>query len=340
MAVAVSVLVPALNEEAHIARTVAGLRAQRLGAEAEFLVIDGRSTDATRELLEEIAGEEPRLRVLDNPNGDIPSALNIGLESARGEYVARMDAHTLYPEDYLATGIERLERGDVEWVSGPQLPYGVDRWSKRVALALTTKLGIGGASFRDAREELDVDAGFTGVWRRRTLESLGGWDESWPINEDGELAARVLERGGRIVCLPSMGALYIPRNSLTALARQYFRYGQYRVKTSRRHPDSMRRSHILPPALVLTALVAASPAAARRLRPARPAIGIYAAALAATAADCARRAPVRDALTVPIVLAVMHLAWGAGFLVGSVRFGPPVAAILRAALPGLGRDHS
>ena len=49
-------------------------------------------------------------------------ALNIGLENARGEFVARMDAHTLYPPDYLARGVERLRRGDVAWVSGPQLP--------------------------------------------------------------------------------------------------------------------------------------------------------------------------------------------------------------------------
>jgi glycosyltransferase involved in cell wall biosynthesis len=336
MSVAVSVLVPTLNEERDIDRTIAGLRAQRLDRGAEFLVIDGRSSDATRDLLAAAARDEPRLRVLDNPSGDIPSALNIGLGAARGEFVARMDAHTLYPDDYLATGIARLERGDVTWVSGPQIPYGIDTWSRRIALALSTRLGIGGAKFRNAREEIDVDAGYTGVWRRRTLEALGGWDESWPINEDGELAARVLERGGRIVCVPSMGARYIPRNSLESLARQYFRYGHYRAKTCRRHPESMRRSQVLPPALVLTALVAASPAASHGpARVARPALVAYAAALLASAASVARRASLADAAAVPLVLAVMHSAWGCGFLSGACRFGVPLAA-----LAGLGSKRS
>jgi hypothetical protein len=94
----------------------------------------------------------------------------------------------------------------------------------------------------------------------------------------------------------------------------------------------MRRSHILPPALTLTALVAASPPASRRITLARPALGVYVAALAATAVACSRRARLADAGTVPLVLAVMHLAWGAGFLVGAARFGPPVAAILRLPL--------
>ena len=255
----VSVLTPTFNEEAHILETVRGLQSQRLDQEVEFLFMDGRSEDATRLLLERLAAEDPRIRILDNPERGIPFALNIGLENARGEFVARMDAHTVYPPDYLARGVERLRRGDVDWVSGPQLPRGSGKWSRRVALALGTRLGIGGAAFRNARRELEVDAGYTGVWRRETLLRHGGWDQDWPINEDGELAARIREAGGRIVCIPEMAALYVPRDSLRALARQYWRYGNYRAKTCRAHPESMRRSHLLPPALAIAVPLALVP---------------------------------------------------------------------------------
>ncbi len=322
-------LTPTLNEEAHIVDTVRTLRAQRLDREVEFLFVDGRSDDATRSVLERLAADDPRIRVLDNPHRAIPFALNIGLDNAQGEFVARMDAHTLYPPDYLARGLERLRRGDVEWVSGPQLPYGVAKWSRRVALALQTRLGIGGAVFRNAERETEVDAGYTGIWRRDTLLRHGGWDQRWPINEDGELAARVREAGGRIVCVPEMAAQYVPRDSLGALARQYFRYGIYRAKTCGAHPKSMRRSHLLPPALAV-ALPVAALGAGWPARLARAGIAAYLIALVGTGASRLGTAA-RDACWLPVVLATMHLSWGCGFLVGSARFGPPLRAIAMLA---------
>jgi glycosyltransferase involved in cell wall biosynthesis len=330
-AVQVSVLTPTLNEEEHIAETVDCLRAQRLDEEVEFLFVDGRSSDATRSLLERFAREDPRIRVLDNPRREIPFGLNLGLRSARGEFVARMDAHSLYPPDYLASGLERLRDGDVEWVSGPQLPRGVGKWSRRIALALGTRLGIGGATFRNPTREIEVDAGYTGMWRRETLLRHGGWDVRWPINEDGELAARIREAGGRIVCIPEMAARYVPRDSLTGLARQYGRYGAYRAKTCRAHPESMRRSHLLPPALVL-ALPASLLPARRASRLARAGLATYLAALGGTAAS-RLRPNARDACWLPAVLATMHVAWGLGFLGGACRFGPPLRAIARLGGP-------
>jgi succinoglycan biosynthesis protein ExoA len=323
--VGVSVLTPTLNEEAHIAETVRCLQAQRLDEQVEFLFMDGRSEDATRSLLEGLGADDPRIRVLDNPHRGIPYGLNIGLDNARGEFVARMDAHTLYQSDYLARGLERLRRGDVDWVSGPQIAHGAGKWSRRIALALRTRLGIGGAAFRNATHEVEVDAGYTGMWRRSTLLRQGGWDPAWPINEDGELAARIREAGGRIVCIPEMTALYAPRDSLSALARQYRRYGTYRAKTCRAHPASMRRSHLLPPSLALALPIALLPGR-RASALARAGLAVYLVALGATAASQLRRRE-REAWALPLVLATMHFAWGFGFLEGVARFGPPLRAI-------------
>ena len=126
-----------------------------------------------------------------------------------------MDAHTHYPPDYLASGLERLRRGGVAHVSGPQIPKGEGRWSRRVALALSSRLGTGEADFRHmSDDEIEVDSGFTGMWLRSTLERHGGWDEDWPNDQDTELAARIRGDGGRIVCLPGMAAEYVPRDSL------------------------------------------------------------------------------------------------------------------------------
>jgi succinoglycan biosynthesis protein ExoA len=330
----VSVLVPVLDEERHIREAADTMRAQRFDGEVEFLFIDGGSSDRTRAILEQLAREDPRVRVLDNPRRITPVALNVGLDAARGEVVARMDAHTHYPPDYLARGVERLRRGGADHVSGPQLPRGDGTWSRRVALALSTRLGTGGADFRHVSDgEIEVDSGFTGLWLRSTLERYGGWDEGWLNDQDTELAARIRADGGRIVCLPDMAAGYIPRDSLWRLARQYWRYGFYRAKTSGRHPESMRRSHVLAPGLVV-ALALALVLPGRLAWPARAAVAAWAAAVAGVSVKELRSAPPGDVASLPLVFAAMHVAWGLGFLFGSLRWGLPLAALGRIARGG------
>src|SRR5829696_8903073 len=90
----VSVLVPVLDEAAHIRATAAVMLAQELDGSFEVLFVDGGSRDGTREVLEQLSDADARVRLIDNPARQIPSALNLGLRAARGEYVARMDAHT------------------------------------------------------------------------------------------------------------------------------------------------------------------------------------------------------------------------------------------------------
>ncbi len=332
----VSVLVPIRNEAAFIRETSRAITAQDFHGSVEFLMIDGASQDDTRSILDELALYDPRVRVLDNPRGDLASALGIGLSAARGEFVAKMDAHTYFPPTYLQIGVDRLRQGDVNWVSGPPIPHGVDPWSRRVALALGTRLGVGGsgkwpAAFQaDTREdEKELDTGvFSGVFRRSVLQRLGGWDPGWPVNEDSELASRYLATGERILCVWSMGAHYVPRSSLRGLARQYCRYGYYRVKTANRHPSSMRASHLAPPAML--AILAAGALGGRRSRRlAGLSLLSYGAAQAQACLRVARGGARQDAVMLPAVLTTMHLSFGAGYLAGCLRFGVPFAGLRR-----------
>jgi succinoglycan biosynthesis protein ExoA len=327
--VEVSVLVPVLDEAASIRDTVTQMQAQDFEGRFELIFLDGGSGDGTKGILEDLAHADSRIKVFDNPGKRPPNALNVGLSKARGRLIARMDAHTHYPPNYLSSGARRLAQGDVAHVSGPQLATGNDKWSRRLALALGSPLGSGGARFRRPNdEEFEVDSGFTGMWRRETLDRQGGWDEDWPVNEDHELASRIRADGGRFVCIPEMAAEYIPRNSLRRLAKQYWTYGRYRAKTSAAHPDSMRRSHVLAPGLALVVLGATlAPRPLRRL--ARLALGVYVLALGGFSVAAGREAGPRDAAALPLVFATMHLAAGFGFLAGCVFYGPPLEALAR-----------
>jgi len=336
-AVECSVLVPVYNEERYIEQSVAAMRKQRFPGEIEFLFADGRSTDRTRELLAEMSREDSRIRVFDNPNRSVSSGLNVALRHARGRWVIRMDAHTEYPDDYVAIGVKRLEAGDTRWVSGPQVPKGTGAVSRAVAMALASPLGRGGSrkwgEERDGSDaEWELDAGvFDGVWERSTLLEYGGWDEHWPRNSDSEMAGRFLARGERLICVARMGAEYAPRDSLRGLWRQYLAYGEYRIKTAARHPRTLRASHLLAPGIVLdTGLAVLAP---RPLRTAaRAGLVLYGGVLASAGVRALPRAETpTDAALVPLALALMHFGHGLGMLSGAIRHGPPLAALASVA---------
>jgi GT2 family glycosyltransferase len=334
-----SVLVPVFNEERYIEHSVAAMRRQRFPGEVEFIFADGGSTDRTRQILESLARQDPRIRVFENPSRSVSSGLNVALRHARGRWVARMDAHAEYPDDYLAVGVERLRRNGTRWVSGPQTPRGDGRVSRAVALALSSFLGRGGSrkwgregSAEEAEYELDSGV-FAGVWAHSTLLGYGGWDERWPRNSDSEMAGRFLARGERLICIPRMAATYVPRGSLRGLWRQYDGYGEYRFKTAQRHPHTLRASHLLAPAVVLdAALAVCGPRPVRRA--ARAGLLLYAGVLGAAGLRTLPEARHRgDAALVPVVLAIMHLAHGVGAMRSVVTNGPPLAAL--AAVAGL-----
>jgi hypothetical protein len=339
-AVDCSVLMPAFNEERHIEASVRAMRGQRFEGELEFLIVDGGSSDRTPEMVAELARRDPRIRVLANPRRVTPSGLNVALGHARGRWVARMDAHTEYPDDYLQLGVDRLAQGGTRWVSGLAIAEGRGPISRAVGLALRGPLGRGGSRKWVAGlgpdQEYELDSGvFAGVWERQTLLDYGGWDERWPRNQDSELAGRFLGRGEKLILIPAMAAAYAPRDSLPGLWRQYYEYGTYRTRTAARHPHTMRRSHVLAPGIVVT-LVSAALGPGRLGRLARAGVFLYLTALGHAAARAAPDAEhAVDAALVPSVLATMHLSYGTGAWVEAARSGPPLAAIARVC--GLSR---
>jgi succinoglycan biosynthesis protein ExoA len=304
----VSVVIPALNEAAYIERCVRSVVEQEAPGGLEVIVVDGSSSDGTAELAR-AAGAV----VLENPQRAIPSALNRGLEAASGEVVVRFDAHAEMPPGYVVACLRALdEEGGAASVGGWREARGQGPWGRALGSALASPLGVGHSLIwrRPANGDgrRDVEHVPLGCFHMQALEGVGGWREDLFANEDFELDYRLRAKGGRIVFDPSIWSVYRPRESLQAIAGQYWRYGRSKAIVLRETPRSLQPRQLAPPALLAAAALAVVPNPAATL--ARLLLGSYGLALAGTAARSSagwRTAP---------VLATMHLAWGAGVVFG------------------------
>lgn len=299
----VTVAIPSLNEEKHIEACLDAVAAQTYGHIVEVLVVDGGSTDATREL----AGARPGVRVVDNPRRIQAAALNIALSQARGDVFVRVDGHCEIARDYVERCVEALDLTGAAMVGGAMTPRAAQPVQRGIAAAMGSRLGAGPARFHTGGPSCQVDTVYLGAYRTDLAREVGGYAEDVGVNEDAEFAIRMRARGG-VWFDETIRSTYVPRASLPAVAKQFYRYGRSRAATVRRHPRSIAGRQVVAPLLVLGLL---SP---RRRTVART----YLAAVLIGSARRLADDPAEGAAMAATIPA-MHLSWGVGFLRGLLR---------------------
>jgi len=315
----VSVVIPARNEERSIGACVGSVLRQDYPAERlEVIVVDGDSDDNSAAVLR---GFGARVRVLRNPARIVPTAMNIGICAARGEIIARVDAHTVLAPDYIRVGVETLQRSGADNVGGPMQPVASGPWGRAIALAMCSRFGIG-AYFHCATADRDVDTVYMGMYPTRVFERIGLFDEELVRNQDDELNYRLRKAGGRIFLTTRMHSHYENRQRVSTLARQFFQYGLWKVRVLQKHPRQMSLRQFVPPLFVLALLLTGIAGAWRPLAAWLfcAGAGAYVLAAGAASATLARRAGWGQLGPLLVVFATMHLSWGSGFLLGAVRF--------------------
>lgn len=294
----VSVIIPVFNEEAMLAGCLESVEAQDYPAIQEVVVADGGSTDATRK----VAARFSRVKVVDNPRRNRPAGLNVALAAATGEVVVRVDARTRLAPDYVSRCVAALERSGAALVGGPMRFSASTPRERGIAAAMMSRLGAGPAEFRRlGGEPRYVDTIYLGAFRREVVADLGGYDERSGGNEDAELAYRAQKAGG-VYLDPSIVSTYLAREGIGPLARQFYRYGQNRARTMRKHPQSISSRQLAVPALLVGL---ASPWR-------RTVAACYLAVVAGRAALEAFSDPAA-APFMAAALPVMHFSWGVGF---------------------------
>ena len=322
----VTVVVPVLNEAPHLAACLDALLHQDYPPDRlEILLVDGGSTDGSREMATSYARQHPHIRVLENPEGIAATALNRGIAAARGEVIVRVDGHTLLARDYIRQGVHLLQSTGADAVGGPLRPVGRNEVGQAIATAMAHPLGGGPARFRHAREPEWVDTVYLGVWRRETLRALGGFHPCLAANEDFELYHRLRQAGGRVLCHPHLRSWTLVRDTWRALWDQYTRYGFWKAQMLRQHPRSLKWRQVPAPLFVL--LLGLSVLLGLWDRRgwwfAGGLLGLYAGITGLTAWRLVRRGKNGRGFRVWLAFWVMHLAWGIGFWRGIMHRQPP-----------------
>jgi len=314
----VTVVMPVRNEAHHIAGAVRSIaRAGRSLDALEIIVVDGMSTDGTREVVERLQEEVPNLRLIDNPERTVPFAMNRGIRAAAHDVVVRLDGHAEVSEDFLEECLAALEEHpECACVGGPIENVDLGPVSEAISLAMGSPFGVGNARFRTGGEQGYVDTVAFGAYRKPDLVRVGLFDEELTRNQDDELNYRLVKAGRLIWFTDRIRSRYYVRGTYGKLWRQYFQYGYWKVYVNRKHGTVTNLRQLAPPAFMtwLALTLAASPF----WPPARWALlatlGAYAAG-AVVAALARTRSPAAVLRTVA-AFGVLHAAYGLGYLAG------------------------
>jgi succinoglycan biosynthesis protein ExoA len=319
----VSIVIPCRNERDHIETVLRSILTQDPPPGGfEVIIADGMSDDGTRSVLQRLATEDSRLRIVDNLQKITPSGMNTGIREARGRYIAIMGAHNRYAPDYLRRSVETLQKTGADNVGGA-MSCEANGWVQRaIAAAHHSPFSVGGAKWHNVNYEGPTDTVFGGVYRREVFDRIGLFDEELVRNQDDEFNLRLIRAGGKIWQSPLIQSWYRPRASLLALTRQYKQYGYWKVRVIQKNalPSSVR--HLVPCLFVSSLLIL--PVAAL-IWPLAMLLWLmllfmYGTSIGVASVLTAARAGWDLLAILPIVFACYHFSYGYGFLRGIFDF--------------------
>lgn len=320
----VSVIIPCYNEERFIGKALENLAAQYASEDYEIIVIDGRSNDRTREVVAEFQQTHPELqvRIVDNPARQIPHALNLGIAAARGEIIARIDAHAAPSPGYIRRGVAVLNEGKAAVVGMPCVvrPAAGTVAARAIAIAVSHPFGIGDAKYRlgaHGNTQEFVDTVAFACFRKSLWTRMGGFDEQLLTNEDYDFNYRVRAGGEKVLLDRGEHCDYFARPTLRKLASQYLRYGAWKARMIRARPRSLKLRQLVAPVFVWS-LVALSALGfwrtiAWQLLALELATYLAAALVFAFRATRSKRESTAVMLLMPLAFFVIHFSWGGSF---------------------------
>ena len=316
----VSILIPVHNEEAYIKRCLQAVLAQDYPAHLmEIWISDGMSSDGTREIIADFTRQHPNICLVDNPGRIVPKGLNLLIPKANGEIIIRVDGHCVIALDYVSNCVRHLQENGVDGVGGPMHTIGEDFKSEVIALAMSSKFGVGNSSFRTETGQTKlVDTVPFPAYSREIIRKVGLYDEELVRNQDDEYNYRIREAGGKILLAEDVRSTYYSRGSFGKLWRQYFQYGYWKVRVLQKHPRQMSLRQFVPLVFVLSLILSLvlTMFLPRGWVLLVTILGLYLLTNLAASLVIAEKEDWRYLRLLPLAYAIIHLSYGSGFLTG------------------------
>lgn len=323
----VSIIIPCFNEQSTIQLLLEAIRTQSYPVgDMEIIISDGMSTDQTKHVILEYQQSHPELnvRIVDNTKRTIPSSLNRAIEAAQGEFIVRLDAHSIPDSRYVEHCVNDLKHSKGDNVGGVwEILPGGDGWiAKSIAMATAHPLGVGDARYRLPStmddEGKSVDTVPFGSYKRSLFTRIGTYDEELLANEDYEFNARIIKSGGSIWMNPSIRSIYFSRNTFNKLLKQYWRYGFWKWYMIRRYPSTLKWRQALPPVFVISLLLLLilSPLWWGRLLLGTVIAMYFIVLVVGVMPSVISNKNISLLFGMPLAITIMHVSWGAGFIWG------------------------
>jgi len=340
----VSVVIPCYNEELFIGKALEQLTDQFDPNHYEIIIVDGMSSDGTRSEIQQFKQRHAGLtvRIVDNPARNIPTALNLGVDAAKGNIIARMDAHAVPPAGYIRRCVEVLSQTGVGVVGMPCniRPGSHTLTAQAIASAVSHAFGIGDAKYRLSESQLaqeSVDTVAFSCFRKSLWQELDGFNETLLTNEDYDFNYRVRRLGWQVILDRTGHCDYFARPTLDQLSQQYRRYGHWKAQMVKLHPRSIKWRHLVAPAFVASIVFLVL--AGVFFRAAWLALGLglllyFLLAVYFGFKVASRNGEgLRMTLLMPVVFLTIHVSWGTSFILGLLKALPRPAESQLAA-PG------
>lgn len=320
----VSVIMPVRNEGRFMEKSLRAVLNQDYPRnQMEVIVADGMSTDETRTIIKNYQETYSNLQLIDNHKQIVAPGLNNAIRQSKGEIVVRVDGHTIIAPNYVHECVDAFQRiTGADNVGGRMDSVAESNFGSAVALATSSRFGIGNAKFHYSQKEEMVDTVYLGAWRKSLFKQIGYFDEEMVRNQDDEFNYRLLENGGEIWLCPKINSKYYPRHNPIKLFRQYFEYGFWKVRVMQKHPRQMRVRQFVPVLFVATLIILGLTAV---LSPIFmqfffALIGVYLMAnLVASVWGAIQRNWIYM-FSLPFIYGIVHISYGLGFLAGLISF--------------------
>lgn len=228
----VTIICPSYNEENYIQNCIDSILNQDYPADLlQFLIVDGLSTDKTKSIVQENSLKHKNIQYIENKHKFVPQALNLGIENAKGDVIIRIDAHCVYPSNYVSLLVEKLYELNADNVGGVwvTLPSSNSTISLAIAIGSSHIFGVGASKHKiGASTIIETDTVPFGCYRREVFDKIGLFDTDLIRNQDDEFNARLIKNGGKIFLIPQLKINYFARKNLNKMNTMYFQYGLFK----------------------------------------------------------------------------------------------------------------